>query len=83
MNLITTLYNLVTGTPTIKHDLRKKPTREDLLRGINCWIQRNFYIICLAAIVFLLITFVMVCYMLVGVSATESGTYYNGLKGVV
>ena len=56
---------------------------EDYLKKFNCWIQRNFYIICLAAIVFLLIIFVIVCYMLVGVSATESGTYYNGLKGVI
>ena len=83
MNIITTLYNLTTETPTAKHTLHKKPTREDLQKGINCWIQRNFYIICLAAIIFLLITFVIVCYMLVGVSATESGTYYNGLKGVI
>lgn len=83
MNLITTLYNLVTGTPTIKHDLRKKPTHRDLHKEVNCWIHRNFYIICLAAIVFLLITFVIVCFMIIGVSATESGTYYNGLKGVI
>ena len=83
MNLITTLYNLTTETPRAKNTLHKKPTREDYLKKFNCWIQRNFYIICLAAIVFLLIIFVIVCYMLVGVSATESGTYYNGLKGVI
>lgn len=82
MKFTTLLSNLI-GTPTAKHSLHKKPTKEDVQRSINCWIERNFYIICLAAIVFLLISFVIVCYAIVGVSATESGTYYNHIRGVI
>ena len=85
MKFITTLINFIlfAGTPTAKHDLRKKPTREDHLRDFNCWIERNFYIIALAAIVFLLITFVIVCFAVVGVSAVESGNYYNHFAEVI
>ena len=59
--------------------LHKQATREDYLRTLNCWIQRNFYILALASIIFLLIMFVIVCYLICGVSAVESGTYYRGL----
>lgn len=83
MKFTTLLSNLISETPTAKHSLHKKPTKEDVHRNINCWIQRNFYIICLAAIVSLLLIFVVVCYVLVGVSATESGTYYNHIRGVI
>ena len=59
--------------------LSKKPTKEDYIRNLNLWCQRNFYIICISAIVFLLIIFVAVCFAVVGVSATESGGYYYHL----
>lgn len=87
MNLITSIINfimiLLVGTPSAKHDLRKKPTKEDHYRTLNCWVQRNFYIIALAAIIILLITFVVVCFALVGVSATESGIQYNQFNNII
>ena len=83
MKAITSLINLLVGTPTAKHDLRKKPTKEDRYRTLNCWIQRNFYIIALAAIIILLILFVVVCFAIVGVSATESGVQYNQFNNII
>lgn len=83
MKAITSLINLLVGTPTAKHDLRKKPTKEDHFRTLNCWIQRNFYIIALAAIIILLILFVVVCFAIVGVSATESGVQYNQFNNII
>ena len=77
------LSNLIVETPTAKNDLRKKPTKEDRLKSVNCWIQRNFPIIALAAIVFLLIFFVGFCFVLYGVSTVESGNYYYHLKEVI
>ena len=57
--------------------LSKKPTRDDYRRALNCWVQRNFGIVALATIISLLIAFVIVCYMIVGVSAVESGGLRN------
>ncbi len=66
-----------------KHDLRKPATREDHVRSIECFIQRHFYILMMLFLAVLLITFVIVCYMIVGVSAVESGTVYNHLGDVI
>ena len=78
----TYLINLLLGNPTAgKVRLQKKPTRDDHIRTINCWIERHFYIICLAAIVLLLVAFVMVCFAIVGVSSVESGGMRNFVNG--
>lgn len=83
-SFLSLLYVLLVGTSTNdKVRLAKKPTKEDHMRNLNCWIQRNFYIIALAAILILLIIFAIVCFMIVGVSAVESGNYYNHLGGVI
>ena len=79
-SILSILSVLLVGTPPAKNSLHRQPTREDRRKAINCWIQMNFGIIALAVIVFLLIIFVFVCFLLVGVSATESGTYYYHLK---
>lgn len=65
-----------------KDILSKKPTKEDHLKSLNCFIGRYFYIFALAAIVLLLILFVVVCFAIVG-SATESGNLYNHLGEVI
>lgn len=65
------------------NDLRKKPTREDHIRNIECFIQRHFYIIMMLFLAILMITFITFCYMLVGVSAVESGTIYNHIGDVI
>ena len=84
MNFIYYLINLLFGTMNVpKHDLRKKPTRNDNMRKLNRFIERNFYIICVLAIIFLLIMFVVVCYSIVGVSAVESGVPYNHIGDII
>ena len=83
MKFLTTILSLLLGTPTAKHDLRKKPTRQDLSKTLNCWIQRNFYIIALIFLIILMIMFVWVCFAIVGVSATESGTVYNQFDNII
>lgn len=79
-SILSLLSVLLVGTSTSKNSLHKKPTYEDKRKALNSWVQMNFGIIALAAVVFLLIIFVFVCFLLVGVSATESGTYYYHLK---
>ena len=83
MNFFNYLSVLLFGTKGPVYDLRKKPTKEDHIRNINCWIQRNFGIIAFATIIVLLAIFVIVCYMVVGVSAVESGTYHNHFMDVI
>ena len=83
--MIRSLLILLFGTSknVPKHDLRKKPTSDDAMKSLNEFLQRNFYIICVLAIIFLLIVFCTVCYMLVGVSAVESGTVYNHMEAII
>ena len=83
--MIRSLLILLFGTSknVPKHDLRKKPTSEDAIIELTHFLQRNFYIICVLAIIFLLIVFVIVCYALVGVSATDSGTMYNSMERII
>lgn len=85
MYFISLIYLLIFGNTTNKpvYDLRKKPTREDHYRDFNLWIQRNFYFICLATILVCLVVFIISCYLLVGVSAVESGTVYNHMEDLV
>lgn len=63
--------------------LQKKPTREDYRKEINYFITRNFGIIAIIAIIFLLVVFVMVCFTVVGASGVESGNYYNHFQEVI
>ena len=71
------------GTSNNPVRLQKKPTMKDRKEKFNCWIERNFGIIALIIMLFALISFVIVCYLVVGVSAVESGNYYNHLGGVI
>ena len=82
-SFLSLLWVLLAGTPTVKNDLRKQPTRDDAIRNLNFWIQKNFYIIALAAIAICLIIFVIVCWLIVGVSAVESGTVYNHMNSII
>lgn len=84
MNFITAILSLLLGTNTrATNSLHKKPTTEDLTKRINCWIYRNFYIIALAFLVLVFVTFIFVCFAVIGISATDSGAYYNHLGGVI
>ena len=83
--LITTILSLLLGNPTDSKStiLNKKPTHEDNMKLLNQWIEKNFYIICLAVLIIVLITFIGVCFVVCGVSAVESGQYYNHLGGII
>lgn len=84
--ILTSILILITGifgTSNNPVRLQKKPTMKDRKEKFNCWIERNFGIIALIIMLFALISFVIVCYLVVGVSAVESGNYYNHLGGVI
>lgn len=83
ISILSLLWVLLAGTPQPKYDLRKPTTKEDHLRTLKCWAQRNFYLIALAAILILLIAFVLFMFWICGVSAVESGNYYNHMGGVI
>ena len=83
-SILSLLWILLVGTPTSeKPRLEKQPTKEDFKRNLNYWIARNFNFIALAAVLILVILIGLVCYAVVGVSAVESGNYYNHLGGVI
>lgn len=81
--MIQSLYLLLFGDAHQPvHDLRsKKHKREDLRRNLNCFIAKNFYIIVLAILLLCFITFVVSCFLFVGISATESGMLRNFVNG--
>ena len=84
MSILRLLQVLILGNRNVpKHDLRKRNTSDDAMKGLNEFLQKNFYIICVLAILFLLIVFVICCYMVVGVSAVESGTVYNNMEAII
>lgn len=84
MSLLLMLQGLILGNRNVpKHDLRKRKTTSDAMKSLNSFIERNFPIICLASILFLLIMFVIVCYAIVGVSATESGAVYYHMEKII
>lgn len=83
MNLSYLFTFLIGNSNSSKDVLTRKPTREDYIRNLNCWIERNFYIIALAAIIILLILFILVCFAIVGVSATDSGVTYNHMNTII
>lgn len=61
------------------NDLRKKPTREDYIKNIDCFVKQ-YPGFCLAIFfTIILIVFISVCFAVVGASAVESGTVYNHL----
>lgn len=53
------------------------------LDALDEWAMRNAHIILPIMIVILLILFVLVCYAIIGVSATESGMEYNQLENII
>ena len=63
------------------YDLRKRNRREDIRKNLNCFIAKNFYIIVLAILLLCFITFVVSCFLFIGISATESGMLRNFVNG--
>ncbi|WP_305514422.1 hypothetical protein [Methanobrevibacter sp. V14] len=50
---------------------------------LNQFCHRNFYVICVAAIIILLLVFILFCFWIVGVSSVESGTFYNHMEAII
>ena len=65
------------------NDLRKKPTREDHLKSMNCIFQKYFYLWIALFMTGVFIVFVLVCVTFVGASGVESGAYYYHLDKVI
>lgn len=65
------------------NDLRKKPTREDHLKTLNCIIQRYYYVFVGLFLLGVFIAFICVCFAFVGASGVESGSYYNHMVDVI
>ncbi|WP_458454146.1 hypothetical protein [Methanobrevibacter sp.] len=66
-----------------KYDLRRQPTKEDTINQLRVWVTMNFSFIALAAVLFLIIFFVWFCFSITGISAVESGSWYNNLDKVI
>ena len=83
--LITSTLSLLLGeTDTApKNSLKRKPTREDQMKSLNSWIGKYFYIICLAILIAVFVTFILTCFYACGLSATESGMMRNFINGGV
>ena len=80
---------LLVGTPTpdkstiLNKKMSKQEKRIYMKVRFNLWIERNFGFIALAAILILLLLFVVVCFWLIGTSAVESGNVYNHFGDVI
>ena len=50
---------------------------------LNEWVWRNLHILLPILFIMLTILFVLVCYAIVGVSATDSGVTYNQFERII
>ena len=50
---------------------------------INLWIERNFGLIALAAILILVMSIIVFMFWAYGVSTVESGTVYYHMKDII
>lgn len=81
MSIYYILINLFSNPNTNEQvRLNKQLTKEDFKIELLIFIEKNFYLIALAA----LIIFTITCFLIIGTSSTvESGTTYNHLQGVI
>jgi hypothetical protein len=86
MSLIQTLQVLLIGdNPTGQVRLEKRPqqNRWTISRKIEAFIARHFYLIMVLFMLILLVAFVIVCFAIVGASATDSGVTYNAMEQII
>lgn len=83
ISILSLLWILLVGTPQPKHSLHKQPIKKDFRKEADYWILKNWNFIALAAVLILIISFILFMFWAYGVSAVESGTYYNHLGGVI
>lgn len=79
--LLVSLFGINNQGPV--HDLRKKPTKEDHLRNLNCVLHRYSSIFIAIFLIAIFIVFLWTCFAFVGASGVESGNYYNHLADVI
>ena len=53
------------------------------MEKVDDWAIRHAHIILPLCVIILLVLFVLLCYALVGVSATESGIEYNAMERII
>lgn len=56
---------------------------KNFLEKIDAWATAHANILLPLCLIILGILLIMVCYSIVGLSATDSGIYYNHLQGVI
>ena len=82
--LIVLLFGVNNGP---KHDLRKKPTIDDNKKRVRNYLKNYFnrykWIFISIGIVLAFIVFVLVCFIMIGTSAVESGNMYNHFQDVI
>ena len=60
--------------------LGKKMTIQE---QVTEWAWRNLHILLPIVFVLLIVLFVLTCYAIVGVSATDSGVQYNAMERII
>ena len=88
-SIIQFLLILLVGTPkNNKARLGKKendvsPFLNKIEMNLEVWVLRHAHILLPICLIILMILFVFVCYLIIGVSATDSGLQYNHLQDVI
>ena len=83
-SLIQMLIIMLVGTKTVPvHDLRKKPTREDRLKALNCTLKKYSYIFLGLFFLGLFIIVLVVAIISIGPSAVDSGLVYNHMDKII
>ena len=62
---------------------KTEPKSSDIMTRIDEWALNHAHILLPISIIIALCLFIALCYAIVGVSATESGSVYNQLEKIV
>ena len=62
---------------------KKEESNSSLMARIDEWALNHAHILLLISIIIALCLFIALCYAIVGVSATESGSVYNQLQRII
>ena len=81
IQMLIILVSIKTNCPV--HDLRKKPTRKDHLKNIECILRKYSHIFIALFLLAIFIVFTLACFSYVGASGVESGNYYYHLKEAI
>lgn len=62
---------------------KKEESNSSLMARIDEWALNHAHILLPISIIIALCLFIALCYAIVGVSATESGSVYNQLESII